>query len=392
MEKLNIAIIGCGGIASAHVNGFKDLYSRGLRIFDIKAVCGHVSKERPKEKAETIGGFQEKRPKIYMNFENMLKEENLDAVDICAPPNVHHSTASRCLEEGLHVIIEKPLGITMRTAKIIIDVAEKHKRTLAVAENYRRSPENRAVWWAIRQGFIEKPRVIIWTWATSIQGGRPYGWRADKLVAGGSETYAHGVHIADLDRYHLGMEALQVYSVTDTFEPVKEGVKVSVDDMAMAVIQYENRVYAQWLCTNAISGKNVHTRVIYGSKGSLMSEGFQVHHQFSTFTQKEGTIEKYNKEIIERKMMESLKPEEREKWFPKGSRDTFAIELYDFYDSVINNRRPEVDGWEAYKDIAIPLGLYESAALGKPVKIKDIEDLKIEEYQKEINENICISS
>jgi hypothetical protein len=80
-----------------------------------------------------------------------------------------------------------------------------------------------------------------------------------------------------------------------------------------------------------------------------------------------------------------------EKFFPRGITDTFAIELYDFYDSVVNRRRPEVDGIEAYRDMAIPLGFYESAKLNKPVKVKDVEELRVEEYQKEINERLSLT-
>lgn len=377
MEELSIAIVGCGGIANAHVNGYRDLYARGLRVFDIKAVCD-ISKENAEAKAESVGGFQKRRPEIYGDLEDMLKEEDVDAADICLPHNVHHNVAARCLEEGLHVLIEKPLGITMRAAKIIIDSAEKHGRTLAVAENYRRSRENRAIWWSIRQGLIGEPRMIAWASASWMS--QPWGWREDKLAAGGSWVFDGGVHLADLDRYHLGAEALEVYSVCDTFEPEKKGVRVTVDDMTLAIIQYENRVYAQWLWSRVAPAKRINMRVIYGSKGSLTNEGLQL--------QKEDSVENYAMWTIERKMRNSLKPEDLEKWFPKGSTDTFATELYDFYDSLSNKRRPEVDGREAYKDMAIPLGFYESATIREPVKIRDIEDLKIEEYQKEINESL----
>ncbi|MEM2088135.1 MAG: hypothetical protein QXF52_05600, partial [Thermoproteota archaeon] len=76
--------------------------------------------------------------------------------------------------------------------------------------------------------------------------------------------------------------------------------------------------------------------------------------------------------------------------FPMNIRDTVATELYDFYDSIVNGHAPEVDGLEAYKDMAIPLGFYESALLRKSVSVKDVEELKVEEYQKEINEKLGI--
>ncbi|MEM3018750.1 MAG: Gfo/Idh/MocA family oxidoreductase [Candidatus Bathyarchaeia archaeon] len=380
MEKLTIALIGCGGIAYSHVNGYRDLYTRHLRCFEIKALCD-LSEENAKEKRRLIEGFQPSPPRIYKDVEKMLKNEGLDAVDICLPHNLHHTIALRCLEAGLHVIIEKPLGITMRAAKKILDGAEKHGRMLAVAENYRRSPENRAIWWAVRQGFIGTPRMVIWI--SSGWGPRPWGWREDKFVAGGSWVFDGGVHLADLDRYQLGMEASEVYAMNETFDPEKEGVKVTVDDMTMAIIRYGERAYAQWLWTRAAPGFDVHMRVLYGSKGALTDRELRVQGRESVETKGIGTL------IGE--MRGSLKPEELEKWFPGGITDTIATELYDFYDSIVNHRSPEVDGREAYKDMAIPIAFYEAALLKKPVMVKDVEELRVEAYQKEINEKLCIN-
>jgi len=89
MEKLNIALIGCGGIAGNHVNGYRDLHIQDLRVFEIKAVCD-VSTENAKAKSETIGRFQRDTPKIYTDIDAMLKEESPDAVDVCLPHNVQN--------------------------------------------------------------------------------------------------------------------------------------------------------------------------------------------------------------------------------------------------------------------------------------------------------------
>jgi len=379
MEKLNIALIGCGGIANAHVEGYKDLYARGLKVFKIKAVCD-VSEENAKLKAKDISYFLETKPKIYLDLESLLKDESLDAVDICLSHNLHHTVASRCLEEDLHVIIEKPLGITMRAAKVIIDKAERCGKTLAIAENYRRNPKERAFWWAIRQQLIGEPRMVLWV--AAYWDPKPWGWREDKFTAGGSWVFDGGVHWADLDRYQLGREAIEVFSMNHTFVPVKEGVKVTVDDMTMAIVRYEGDVYSQWLWTNAAPAKEIYMHILYGSKGALSDEGIYIQEGHKVKTQPV-------KDLVNR-MKENLKSEELGRLFPKGTTNTFAIELYDFYDSIMDKRKPEVDGLEAYKDMAIPLGFYESAALGRPVKVKDVEELRIEEYQKEVNEKLGV--
>ncbi|MCX8171883.1 MAG: Gfo/Idh/MocA family oxidoreductase, partial [Candidatus Bathyarchaeota archaeon] len=193
MEKISIALIGCGGISNAHVGGFRALSTMGLKVFNVKAVCDIVEKNA-EEKANLIHYFQDSKPRVYTDMERMLREESLDAVDICLPHNVHHTVASQCLERGLHVIIEKPLAITMRSAKYIIDEASKHNRVLAVAENYRRAPKERAFWWAMREGLIGEPRIVLWSamgW-----GPKPWGWREDKFSAGGSWVFDGGVHLS----------------------------------------------------------------------------------------------------------------------------------------------------------------------------------------------------
>ncbi|KYH40359.1 MAG: hypothetical protein AYL32_012070 [Candidatus Bathyarchaeota archaeon B26-2] len=377
MERLKIALVGCGGIAESHLNGYKDLHDRGLNVFDLKAVCD-ISKERAETKAKKIEVFQGYRPKVYTDLEDVLKNESLEAVDICLPHDSHHQVASACIRNGLHVIIEKPLGITMRAARVIIENAEKHGRVLAVAENYRRSPENRAIWWAIKHGLIGKPRMIVW----AAVGWSPHhwGWREDKMAAGGSWVFDGGVHLADLDRYQLGVEASEVYAVNETFEPIREGLKVTVDDMTMAIIRYENGVYAQWLWTKVAPAKRMNIRTIYGSLGAVTRDELQI--------QKEDHVEWYSIETVKRRMMVNLGSKETERLFPRGATNTFAIELYDFYESIMEGRPPEVDGWEAYKDMAIPLSFYESAALSGPVKVKDVEELRVERYQSEINEKL----
>jgi len=380
MDKLNIALIGCGGISNAHIEGFRILSTKGLKIFNIKAVCD-INEEAAKEKSALISYFQDIKPKVYSDIERMLKEESLDSVDICLPHNLHHTVALQCLEKDLHIMIEKPLAITMRAAKLIIDGASKHNKILAVAENYRRAPRERAFWWAIREGLIGDPRIVLWSrvgWRP-----KPWGWREDKFAAGGSWVFDGGVHWADLDRYQLGKEAVEVFAVSHTFDPIKEGVKVTVDDMTMAIIRYEGNVFSQWIWTRAAPAKRINAHIIYGSKGALSDDEMQI--------EEEGEVKMRPLNSLINYMQGKISSDLLEKFFPRGITNTFAIELYDYYDSIMNRRRPEVDGIEAYKDMAIPLGFYESAKLNTPVKVKDVEELRVEEYQKEINEKLSIT-
>ena len=149
------------------------------------------------------------------------------------------------------------------------------------------------------------------------------------------------------------------------------------------VITYEGGVCAQWLWTRVAPGKQLGFRVIYGSKGAIDYDGL--------YLQKgeEETEMKSMRDLVG-EMLRTLEPRIKELWFPTGVTDTVATELYDFYTAVVNRGKPEVDGVEAYKDMAIPLAFYESSKLGEPVRVRDVEELRVEEYQGEINEKLGI--
>jgi len=382
METVKIGLIGCGGIADSHIIGYGLLHGYGIRNFSIPAVCDLVE-EKASEASKKIGLFQGARPTVYKDFEVMLRETDLDAVDICTDHRSHHLIANTCLKGDKHVMVEKPLGITMRAAKTIVETAKKMGKILAVAENYRRTPENRATKWCIDQGMIGDPRMIylgVAGWSMGHQG-----WREDKLISGGSWFFDGMVHYADLHRYFLNKEAKTVYAMAKIFEPIKGSKKVSVDDAAMALIEFEDGIIDEWWWSRVAHGENLNWQIVCGSKASV-----DVFNRFLIRKVEDSPPDwqKTNLRTLERKMLEQVPPERRERMFPAGVRDSVASEENDFILSILNNEKPEVDGTEAYKDMAIPLAGYESSVLGKPVRVKDIEALRIEGYQGEINENL----
>ncbi len=150
MRCQRIAFIGCGGMASAHLNAYLELKRKGLDIFDIVAVADPV-KESTARFVDSISKVQPS-PKVerYKDYEKMLKEQNPDGVDICTPHHLHHTCAIACFESGADAIVEKPLGVTMKAARKMVESAREHNKWLAVAEQVRRWIGPRAVGWAIR--------------------------------------------------------------------------------------------------------------------------------------------------------------------------------------------------------------------------------------------------
>lgn len=384
-EKIRMAMLGCGGMSGAHGNGLKELWEKDIKLFDIVATCDIVE-ANAKARAEQIMAFQGKMPKIYTSVDEMLKNErDLDAVDICSVHRAHHILAVPCLEAGVNAIIEKPLGITMRACNLIVDSAKKNGKILSVAENYRLSPGHRAVNWAIRQGYIGKPRFFFWQDVGEALG--PWGWRDYKDQAGAGWLLDGGVHYADLFRYHLGCEATEVSATVRSYMPyryrkpdtMEDPIDVTVEDTTIATIKFENDIIVQWVICRAAPGRGIGGHVIHGSEGSIDLGG--------NVTQRKESIEGAK---INEMFMASLNEEEKEHFFPRGITDTVAIELKYFAEAIQTGDKPEVDGIEGLKDEAICMACLESSWFNMPVEMSKIENCEIEGYQKELNDDLGI--
>jgi len=393
-EKLHVGLIGCGGISRAHVRGLQMLREAGVSNLEFTA-CEDVVSENAKKRAAEIAAIQGTEPSVYGSLDEMLeKEDSILAVDICTDHLTHHSVALKCLEAKKHVLIEKPLAITVRATRMITDSAKRNGRTLAVAENYRRMPANRAINWCIRTGKIGRPRALVWM-ETSYNLFY-WGWRHHRVKAGGGWILDGGVHFADLFFYDLGPVS-EVYAVTRSNEPTRyedwpatsKPQAADVEDLSFATLKFSSGVAGLWGWSSSTPGKGLNHRTIHGDKGSISwNDGLALTGA--------GNMGLYTATLSEltKQMLQELGDREKSVQFPGGvgtATDPWnfdasvAIELWDFADSVTNHRKPEVDGELGLKDEAVSMSVYESAILGEPVKVSEVESGETARYQDEIN-------
>src|SRR5207244_2773663 len=139
------------------------LWEKGCRDFRVVATCD-VDLARAEQMAAEVSAFQGgERPAVYTTVDALLaRRESFDAVDIVTVHRAHHTLANACMEAGLDVIVEKPLAITMRAGRSMLDTAGRTGRLLAVAEQYRRAPDQRAIRWALESGEIGPLRMLFW--------------------------------------------------------------------------------------------------------------------------------------------------------------------------------------------------------------------------------------
>ena len=378
-------MVGCGGMAGAHVNGYRLLWEAGFRSFELTATCD-LDRARAEKMADDIAKWQGRRPEVHENVETLLStQKELDATDICAVHRAHHTLAVPCLEAGKHVTIEKPLAITMRAGKLILDAAARSGKLLQVAEQYRRSPEQRAIHWALKSGRIGTPRMLFWIEARERLWY--WNWREHRDQAGGGWTLDGGVHFADLFRYHLG-EITTVSALMRTFYPTRyrdrdsreNPVIVDVEDTTMANLEFEGGQVGQWTETNVAPGRGFGERVIYGTEGSLdFSAGLQTPNETLTLAE------------LKAEYLAQLDEREQDRLFPHGVTEAVGSELGEFIRAVRGEGTIETDGMEGYLSEAVSIAVYESAVLSRPVSVSEIVELTVETYQKDLNEGLGLA-
>ena len=402
-EKIRLAFVGCGGMAGAHLNACGELKRKGLDIFDIVSVCDPVT-ERADDFAKRTVEFQEGlTPTVYASMEEMLEKEELHAIDTSSPHHLHHSIACTCMEAGLDVLVEKPLGVTVRAAKRMIEVSEKTGRVLATAEQVRRWIGPRIVAWSIRNEAMSGQPRLFFAQKSSGPEGLPVEakmekttWRQDKLKSGGGMVIDGAVHYADLLYYCYG-EPLEVSATCGPLNRSwyidESGTRRSVEwpDTAMGHIRFKNGVAGTWTWTGAAPGKAMAYTIHHGDLGSVSAEGG--YPMAPEFHRRDKSVIPF--EELRDQYIASLSEDERALLFPPELLPDLTdlqgdygvqLEVYDFLCAIRDRRPPEVGGDEGLKAQALSEAYLESSELGRSVSYDEVLAGEIRAYQEEIDE------
>ena len=127
-------------MGTRHLYGLGELAKTPFDNVDLVAVCDirRDNAELAAAEAEKLVG---RRPAVFTDLETMHREvADLMAVDVVVDPSVHHAVVCQALDLGLHVMVEKPMAITIKGCQQMIEAAKRNKRILSVAENYRATP------------------------------------------------------------------------------------------------------------------------------------------------------------------------------------------------------------------------------------------------------------
>lgn len=410
MASLRIGLIGAGRIVPAHLRGYAALRATGLDDFRVTAICsrdpararllvsaegglrGSAAAWRYGDPVEsqpiTVADFQDDlEPTIFTDVQAMLDADVVDAVDITTEVGIHHPQALACLEAGVHALVEKPLAITIRAARLMIDAASQRGLQLAVCEHARYLRMARLGGWLVARGDLGTPQLVSWPsigtalWSPDHWVGNS-SWRHRRLIGAGGCSLDIGPHVFHRLRVLCG-EVESVSALARVVEPARylrdstgevlDTVECDADDVFMALATFASGAIGQVSFSFAGHGEaSMPTGpILYGSSGSLHGERLTLDGQEST------TLDDY---------FAQHGSADAERLFPRGLSDPFGLLIGDWLAAIREGRPAETSGEEGLRDLAASFAIVESSLAGRAVTLTDVLSGAVDAYQRDLDD------
>ena len=381
-EPMKVGLIGTGGISNRHMIPYLDRPDR-VRLTAVCDIVESLAQEYAKK-----AGVEA----IYLDFEEMLRDADIDAVDICTGHSSHAPLAIAAAKAGKHVIVEKAMAHTLQGCKDMLEAADKAGVTLMVAQHLRYSPEARAVKRFIDEGNLGEIRAA----RTHTLGGgggdrRPNDWMKDGK-AGGGVMLVQSVHHLDLLRFYVG----NVKRVMGLSRSIQPNFLNDADDLVAATLEFENGavgdLLASWSTPVSPEGMSY---MIFGSEGTVHSTPPTIEQSLEAPVRQFGTIMYSVRDAEQEKEQASAmasgplrRPLTRERletmmrrptFQPLPTNDTglpsddyFTNEILHFEECCRTGKEPISSGRDNLETMKIIFGIFESSRTGKVMDLADL--------------------
>ncbi|MCV9999368.1 Gfo/Idh/MocA family oxidoreductase [Pararhizobium sp. YC-54] len=266
---MRIAIIGCGSMGLRHSVALAELRKRGLTDFELVAVCD-IDESRASELAFHSEKIGHQSVAAQSSYERILDDHSIDAVSVVLPTWLHHIVGCEALLAGKHTIIEKPLAISPAASSMLRKAAERSNRVLAVAENYRRIPSNRAFRSLVGQRKCGTPLSMFVQRVASPDESYKVGdrivkgasWYREPAKAGSYHVFELGAHEIDLQQFWFG----PIVSVTGTERTID-----GVHNRTLIQMQFASGMLSQVAFVDSTTKVEFTRRRFTGTQGMAFS-------------------------------------------------------------------------------------------------------------------------
>jgi predicted dehydrogenase len=346
-ERINLGVIGTGWPGQQHARVMASV--PGAHLYG----CADLDGERRRDFEATYVP-----QKSFREYEELLRETELQAAIICLPNFLHFPASLAALEAGKHVFCEKPPTMNAAEMKVLQEVATERGLVYYFGRQFRFTPAMRTAKKLIADGRLGKIYHAKATWVRS--RGIPQGvggWFTEKKRSGGGALIDIGVHALDSVWYLMGTPrpvsvSAQVYR---NFAQLVRDPIFDVEDAAYAFIRFENdavvHLETSWagnlpddIPQGQVFGRELNNSIIYGTKGTLRL------HPLTLFEDQDGKLATVPIKVSDKK-------------------DSFELQLRNFVEAIQGRAKPINNAEQAFELMEMLDAIYASSSLGREVPI-----------------------
>lgn len=342
-NKIGYAVAGLG-VGKIHVES-----ALGYDKCKLVAVCDLIP--------EKVKAITDKEPEVrgYTDFDELLKDEEVDIISICLPSGIHAEYAVKALEAGKHLLIEKPIDISVEAAMKIEEARVRTGKKVGCIYQNRNHAVMKPLKEAIDSGKLG--RIFLGTFAVKWYREQSYYdgelcWHGTWEMDGGGSLINQAVHTLDIMQWLMG----DVASVTSTMSVNNHNI--DTEDLTASIVRFKSGATAIFLSTTCCYPGLSTDIQVYGTNGSVELDA-DVLKTWKIV----GEDECDEEDMLDR--------------YGRGNRVACAYEpgikyghvtqIEDIVDAVIEDRDPQVVPLEAIKAVRIIEAIYKSAKTGQTV-------------------------
>jgi UDP-N-acetyl-2-amino-2-deoxyglucuronate dehydrogenase len=338
-DVLRFGLIGCGRVAPRHAESLLSLPGAQLvAVADVRET-----------RAERFAA--QYHAAAHTDYRALLARQDVDVVSICTPSGLHAQMAIEAMQAGKHVIVEKPIALSLADADRMIGAALVYGLKLCVVLQNRYNPPMQDLKQVVESGMLG--RLLLGN--ATVRWYRPQeyyedGWHGTWAMDGGA-LMNQSIHHIDALQWLLGRpESVFAYSATLAH-------RMEAEDIGVASIRFHGGTLGVVEGSTVTYPENLEGSVaVFGERGSLKVGGTALNRK--VLWKVAGELE-HEKELLTREQVDP----------PSVYGTSHRAVIADMIEAILVNRAPKTDGREAKKSLALVLAMYESARIGQPVNL-----------------------
>jgi UDP-N-acetyl-2-amino-2-deoxyglucuronate dehydrogenase len=332
---LKVAVIGLGTISHIHIPAIKANPNA-----ELVAVC-----DTNETLSNSVPGAN-----FYSNYEVMLEKEDLDCVHICLPHYLHYPVTKACVEKGVHVFLEKPLGLNSDEGLALVNLEEKSKDVkIGVCLQNRNNESFEKLQEIISTGEYGPIKgvkgLVAWFRPKEYYDVQP--WRGQWKYAGGGVMINQALHTLDLMQL-VGGEIEYIRGSVDQLLDYE----IEVEDTASARIQFKNGAKGLFFATNAnADNSSVELEVLFDKERFIIKDSILI---------------RVNEAGEKEELMEDAKLPGSKHYYGASHSKT----INQFYSAIIENTQDYIHAKDALASIAIIDAIHLSSEKKQAIKME----------------------